>query len=308
MGRERTLYYRRVHWFATGTHNLQTYIDRAHGRLNTTALRTFDYHEGQLQGINYHQNGNPGASLLHVTYYVPKQPTSLVPDPAAVQATETVERNPPPRHSFMEGDVFLLVKENDIIMCSSGAREGAAKHYLIQMLDKCAIDEGFELEQVANVDKVALLQQEGVKRIRLGSSVFKATYDYVQRQTKKTELMGKVAEEIMRIFGGGVIENLDDLKSYDNLRVKLEVSFDDRKKHGELAAQSLAAAGCSMLDSDDEGFTIETKSGKKLTSADIKVSKKVELNEHGNSVSCEHAWMEMQEYFNELDDAGVLEF
>ena len=147
-----------------------------------------------------------------------------------------------------------------------------------------------------------------MKRIRLGTSVFKASYDRIQRQTKKTELMGRVAEELIRLFGGDVADNLDDLKAYDNLRVKLEISFDDRKKGGQLAADSLDAAGCGMLDSDDKGFTIETKGGKKLTSEDIKVSEKVELSKHGNSVSCEHAWLEMERYYKELDDAGVLEF
>jgi hypothetical protein len=306
MGKERTLYYRRVAWFKPGNQNLQAFVDRAHQQLNSTALRTFDYHDGELQGINCRTSN--GHTLVHVTYYVPKQPTSLVPDPSSQSASETVERNPPPRHSFMEGDVFLLIRNNDVILCSSGAREGAAKRYLAEMLAKCNIDETVELEQVANVDKVALIRQEGVKRIRLGASVFKASYDYLQRKTKKTEWMGKTAEEFMRIFGGNALENLDELKAYDHLRVKLEVSFDDRKKDGHLAAESLTTAACSMLDSDDEGFVIETKGGKKLSSEDIKVSKKVDLNDHGNSVSCEHAWAEMNEYYDELNDNAVLEF
>lgn len=308
MDRQRTIYYRRVQWFSAGNHNLQKYIDRGYSHLHTTALRVFDYHEGQLQGINYRQSDNSAASLLHVTYYVPKQPTSLVPDPASVKASETIEKNPPPKHSYMDGDVFLLIKDNDVILCSSGAREGAAKHYLSEILGKSGVDESFELEQVANVDKLELLQKEGVKRIRLGASVFRASLDRVQRHTKTTELMGKVADEIMSIFGRVDMNNMDELKSYDNLRVKLEISFDERKKGGELAAASLAAAGCSMIDSEDKGFTIETRKGNQLTSEDIKVSKKVVLNEHGNSVSCQHAWQEMQEYYTELDNAGVLEF
>lgn len=239
---------------------------------------------------------------------VPRQPTSLVPEPAAVQLAETVECKPPAKHNYMEGDIFLLVKNNDVIICASGMREGTAKRYLVEVLEKCGIDEEFDLEQVANVDKVVMLSQEGVKRIRLGSSVFRASYDYVQRQTKKTELMGKLAAEVMRIFGKGQGDSLDDLKAYENLRVKLEISFDERRKGGQLAAESLAAAGCSMIDSDDKGFTIETMNGNKLTAEDIKVHQKVEIREHGNSVACEHAWDAMRKYYEELDDAGVLEF
>ncbi len=71
MGKERTLYYRRVKWSAVGPHNLQKYVDRAHRRLNTTALRTFVYNEGQIQGINFKHERKPGLSLIHVTYYGP---------------------------------------------------------------------------------------------------------------------------------------------------------------------------------------------------------------------------------------------
>ncbi len=112
----------------------------------------------------------------------------------------------------------------------------------------------------------------------------------------------------MRIFGGEVAEDVDALKAYENLRLKLEISFDERKKGGRVAAENLAAAGCSMLDSEDQGFTIETRNGNKLTAEDIKVSQKAELTEHGNSVSCAHAWRAMQEYYDELDAAGVFEF
>ncbi len=203
MGKERTLYYRRVRWLSNGGHELQAYTDRAHRRLRTTAQRTFDYRDGQLQGIKYHHERGASASFLHITYYVPKQPTSLVPDPGAVQSADTVSRNPPPRHSYMEGDVFMLIKGNDVILCSSGAREGAAKRYLAAILDKCGVDDPFDLDQVANLDKVAMLQQEGVKRIRLGSSVSKASCDYLERKTKKTELMGKVAEKNHAYFRRG---------------------------------------------------------------------------------------------------------
>ncbi len=35
MGKERTLYYRRVRWLSNGDHELQVYANRAHRRLRT---------------------------------------------------------------------------------------------------------------------------------------------------------------------------------------------------------------------------------------------------------------------------------
>jgi len=208
----------------------------------------------------------------------------------------------------MEGDAFLLIKNNDLIICSSGIREGSVVNYLTDVLKHIGVDEIFDLQQIANVDKVELIRQEGVRKIQLGVSVFRATQDYAQRQTKKTTLMGKLAEEFLNIYAKVNMDSPADLKKYDNLHVKLEISFDARKKGGEVASSSLTSAGRNLFDSEDSGFTIETKSGNKLTSEDIKVSKKVELQEHGKSVLCDSVWTELESYFDELDNSGVLEF
>jgi hypothetical protein len=308
MPKLRTMYYRRAHWLGVNNvENLQTLVDRIHHRLNTTQSRTLLHKDGQLQGINISHRGRPRCSLIHVAYYVPRQPTSLVPDPAPIANGNTVERAPPDRHSFMDGDIFLLLRENDIVLCNSGAREGAAKAYLAGILSAGGVEDVFEVEQVADVDKVELVQREGVKSIRLSSSVFKATTDRIQRETKKTRLMGVLADEIMRLYAAQEEANLDDLAKYENLQVKLEISFDSRKKGGELAAGKLDEAAQGLLNEDDKGFVIVTKEGNALTSDDIKVKKVVEVDDHGNSVSCEHAWREMLIYYGELRAAGVVE-
>lgn len=305
MPKERTLYYRRAAWLTDSDHNLQKYVDVAHSKLKTTAQRTFVYHGGEIQGINYvHRNKD---SLLHVTYYVPKQPTSLVPSPAPVPMAETVEAPPPAKHSFMEGDVFLLLRSNNILLCSSGAREGVANFYLNKILSQAGNDESFTLEQVTNVDKVQIIAQEGVKRIRLGSTMFKASADRITRKTKKATLVGALAKEFVRLFGDDEAGDGTALKLYENLQVKVEISFDSRIKGGKLAAEALNHAGAAFVREGDEGFVIETNSGKKLTADDTKVSTKVQLEDHGNSVLCQHAWSELQNYFDELEKTGILE-
>lgn len=309
MPKLRTMYYRRANWLGVNDNpsSLQELVDRTHHRLNTTQSRTFSYHDGQIQAINVTHRGRTRCSLLHITYYVPKQPVSLVPDPAPVSVSNTVERQPPNQHSFMNGDVFVLLRENDAVICNSGAREGVAKAYLSSALGACSVEDVFDLEQVADVDKLEMIQREGVKSICLSASAFRATKDRIERETKKTRLMGNFVDEFLRLYASQENTSLDELANYENLQVKLEISFDSRRKGGKLAAEGLNNAARHLLKDEDKGFVILTKDGNTLTSEDIKVKKSVEIKEHGNSISCEHAWNEMLDYYQELRDSGVVE-
>lgn len=309
MPKLRTMYYRRATWLGAGPGHgdLQSLIDGIHRRLNTTAARTFGYKDGELQGVKIDGEGRPRCTLLHIAYYVPRQPTSLVPDPAPVANSDTVERNPPVHHSYMNGDVFALLRGNDVILCNSGAREGAAKAYLAAVLVRGGVEDVFELEQVADVNKVEMVQREGVKSIRLATSVYKATQDRLTRETKKTNFMGEIAEEFLRLYADRQGMGPDELAEYENLQVKLEISFDSRRRGGVVAAEKLDAAANSLFAEDDAGFVITTKEGNTLTSEDIKVKKSAEIDDHGNSVACSRAWQAMLEYYRELRESGVVE-
>ena len=207
----------------------------------------------------------------------------------------------------MNGDVFALLRGNDVILCNSGAREGAAKAYLAAVLVRGGVEDVFELEQVADVNKVEMVQREGVKSIRLATSVYKATQDRLTRETKKTNFMGEIAEEFLRLYADRQGMGSDELAEYENLQVKLEISFDSRRSGGVVAAEKLDAAANSLFNEEDTGFVITTKEGNTLTSEDIKVKKSAELADHGNSVSCSQAWSAMMEYYRELHDSGVIE-
>ena len=309
MPKLRTMYYRRATWLGAGPGHgdLQSLIDGIHRRLNTTAARTFGHKDGELQGVKIDGERRPRCTLLHIAYYVPRQPTSLVPDPAPVANSDTVERNPPVHHSYMNGDVFALLRGNDVILCNSGAREGAAKAYLAAVLVRGGVEDVFELEQVADVNKVEMVQREGVKSIRLATSVYKATQDRLTRETKKTNFMGEIAEEFLRLYADRQGMGPDELAEYENLQVKLEISFDSRRRGGVVAAEKLDAAANSLFAEDDAGFVITTKEGNTLTSEDIKVKKSAEIDDHGNSVACSRAWQAMLEYYRELRESGVVE-
>jgi hypothetical protein len=106
----------------------------AHTSLGSSADRLLDYGDGKLQGMDC-PHGRP-AVVIHVAAFIPDQPASLVPSPSVAKSVLNTSDQPPPKgHNFLEGDIFILISENHLILCPSGLRESAALHYVSWMLE-----------------------------------------------------------------------------------------------------------------------------------------------------------------------------
>lgn len=307
--KSRTLFYRRVDWVNGKGDSLEKYLSKAHNSLNTTSDRTFQHSDGEIQGLAI-QHGDSGI-LVHLAFYTPKQHSSLVPVPSKAKSKNTSSIAPPEKHNYLDGDIFFLVKGNHIVLCPSGARESVALSYINQVLRKQAPENvvtRYSIEPVAKIDKVKLLQQEGVKKIALNSSLYEATMAYTERTTTKMSLLNSVAEEFLGLFKKDSDKELQNLGEMENLSVKLEISFDSRKKDGELGRQRLQeTANMLISDEEDQGFTIITGGDNRLTADEIRISDKVSLTPHGNSVSRQSAFEALKIYMQDLYEAGVLE-
>lgn len=311
--RNRTLTYRRVSWLDGAADSMQRKLSQAHQRLQSTQARTFQHGDGEIQGIKIKAQDN--ALLIHLTEYTPHQPTSLVPFASSAQSSETSEKAPPKEHHYLEGDIFFLVRGNHVILCPSGARESVAESYIryvLRAVDQEELITRFDFTAVANVDKVKLIRDEGVKKIGLKSSLYEATDEYIERKTTKVNLLNSLASEFMKIFGEERSEELSDIESMENLSVKLEISFDQRRKGGDLSRQRLQSAASKILgdadpDDEDTGFTIETTKGNKMTAAELRISDKRQLPAKGNSIFCSDAFDALVGYYEQLREQGVLE-
>lgn len=89
----------------------------------------------------------------------------------------------------------------------------------------------------------------------------------------------------------------------ENLKVEVSLSFD--KRHGtQVDKDSLQALAETVLAEDDEGFQIETMTGRKVRAADILLSKSVEMQDFGKSVHHQEAWRHLLEFDAELRAPG----
>lgn len=307
--KKKTLYYRRVVWKDNQSRSLEALMKQAHAQLSTTAERTFVYNEVQIQGV-YEESRQTGF-CCHVASCVPRQATALVPHPSTETSLDISVQNPPASADFMVGDIFFVIKSNHVILCPSGIRESSAVVYIQEMLSKAGNDELahlFSLTPVANINKVNLLRNEGVRKISLNSTLYEATLDYSQRQTFKKKMFFDVAQDLKALFVTDPDNTLHEIGDAENLSVKVEISFDSRKKGGDVGKKRIAGVGRKIIeDNDGRGFTIETMSGKTLTSDEVRLSKEVNLQSVANSVSREAAFNSLGGYLDQLGNTGMLE-
>lgn len=306
---DKSLVYNRAAWDPEGGGPLQQALDAAHKACPNTKDRTFTYSTGSLQGLQ--KTTQNGRLLLHIAQYTLQRPTSLVPLPAPVPRGRTAIHPPPNDNSFMEGDIAILVSGDHVILCVNRTREAAAHYYFQALLDRADLITTFgtpKMVKVANIDTVRLLHREGVKKIRLGASFYEASMLYEQRTTLKKSILSHVAEDILSVFTRDALEDLSlaEIQARESLNVRVEISFDGRKKYGEIAQGQIQEVAEQIVDEHDEGFVILTGDDQKITPKEVRLRKKISVTEKGNSFDVDEVWREMHTYLNELKSSGAL--
>lgn len=307
--KQRTMFYRRAAWIVGKGGNLEKELKAAHENLSSTAERTFPHNEGEMQGLSFESSDQ--GFCMHIASYVPHQATSLVPFPSRAPAKNTTPQSPPDKHNYLEGDIFVVVRGNHIVLCPSGARESAAISYVTHALRKSGKEKlitRFSVEPVVNIDKLKMIQQEGVKKIALNASLYEASTEYLERKTTKMTLLNGLATEVLTLFSKDNDDRLKDVSEFENLSVRVEISFDSRKKGGEVGRERLERTAEKVIsDNEDDGFQITTGSGKKFTPNSIRINESVILSAFGNSVEREKAWDSLKKYLDSLSESGALE-
>ncbi|MEK8086889.1 hypothetical protein WNB94_10750 [Aquabacterium sp. A3] len=307
--KQRTMFYRRAAWIAGKSGNLEKELKVAHKILSSTAERTFPHNEGEMQGLSF-ENSDQGF-CMHIASYVPHQATSLVPFPSRASARNTTPQSPPDKHNYLEGDIFVVIRGNHIVLCPSGARESVAISYMTHALRRSGKDKlitHFSVEPVVSIDKMKIIQQEGVKKIALNASLYEASTDYLERKTTKMTLLNGLANEVLTLFAKDDDDRLKDVDEFENLSVRVEISFDSRKRGGEIGRERLERTAEKVIsDNEDDGFQIITGGGKKFTPNSIRINEPVSLSVFGNSVEREKAWDSLKKYLDSLHESGALE-
>ncbi len=322
------LMYRRASWTNQEKRTLEDLLKKCHDTFKTTAQRTVAGPYGsELQCAKYMIKKDIGL-LFQIASYVPGQPTSAIEESSQSTTVSGITEVPAPvGNNFLDGDVFVLINGNNVIVLQSGVRESAALNYFEKMLNKKGDTEAaisLEFHGIAKEDKVKMIKNQGVKSIELNASLYEASLMHLERkagkkrETRVLDLPGTVAETLKRVFAKD--KSLKEITEKENVNIKLSISFDGkeamRKENKKDAA--FGAVGKSRLekaselivkesiDGGCEGFTIVTGDNNRIRPEEIVVSDNYKVKTFGNSLDQDDAFEKLQDYFAQLQHRGTL--
>ncbi len=254
---ERKLYYLRARWSDGVNHSLQDVLRQAHAACETTAKRTFAFGDSELRGQAVDDQN--GLHRVHVGRCVPGQQASTLAQPSSAQSADTGVYDPPARSDYMDGDAFMVVRGNHVVMCPSfGLREGVLVRYVQDLFMATGHDSlipVFHLEPVTNLNTADIIAQEGVKTLILDSSLYEATMRYEKRarETTHRNCVAEKAKEFLEHLGirfDDIDPEADD-HDPENIQVRLELRYSERRKGGELGGVRMSAAAATIVAEDD---------------------------------------------------------
>jgi hypothetical protein len=206
----------------------------------------------------------------------------------------------------MDGDAFLYVREDHVCMCCSGMRDGAIRLFLYGFFAKAKLGKHsnkFDLLKTPKVDKLRMLNSQGVKEIALRASVYQATAQYERRKANTSGVLRKIAAHILSVVGAEK-EDFDD-----RLRVELVIKTDGRSRKnlrlGEQRIEDMATDVVKNLEKHDD-FTITTNTGQQITADEIFVHEEALIDAYGKSVKRQKAWDALLDFHKSLKRSGAL--
>lgn len=310
-------YYRRAKWAGQAKVSLQKILEDAHNVLSTVGERTFENGSGsEIKGANFKVDNG---IYLQVASCSPGEATSTIDKDKHAKVSNVTAQNAPAGKDFLDGDVFVFVKGNHVILCPSGAREKIVETYIWHVLRSCnhkEIAQTFELDKVAKASKLKMIRDEGVKEVELDTSLYEASLIHLDKSKPKVSSIKKVvAEQIAAIFGKD--KDLKEIQEKENLNLKIAIKFDGKEARKNLKEPRFGVVGRKRLEKtaeqvvsefekdDENGFVIVTGANNRITSEEIRVSDSFRIETLGKSISRESAWAKLKEYYERLNAEGV---
>jgi len=317
--KDKKFYYRRAKWENQGKLTIEKLLVDAHQQLDTVGKRSFSVGSGaEVRGADFKDNGG---LYLQIASYVPGEATSIIDKSKKARRSDISAQSAPEGKDYLDGEVFVYVKDNHVILCPSGVRENVVQVYILHVLravKKEGIAETFELDKVAKTNKLRMIREEGVKEIDLDTSLYEASLLHIDKQNPKISSLKKViTEQLLAVFGKD--KDLKEIKEKENLNLRVSLRYDgsEARKHmkeaefgqaGKKRLEKTAEQVISEFEEDHEnGFVIVTGQGNRITSDEIRVSDTFRVKTLGKSLSKPEAWVKLKAYHDRLKSDGVFE-
>lgn len=318
--KNKTFYYRRANFgFIKEPKSLEAMLKSSLTATESVRGRTFAGGQGtEVRCSHYKEDGDKGL-FLQITTYTPDQPTSTIEKSADVPLSIVDEEEAPIGKHFVDGEAFVFVNGDHVIFCLSTARESIVLKYFQNIIeDNLFVIEAkcLELDPIANVSKLKMIQKEGIKDVIMDCSLYDASLERLNSKNKTVgKFFGKIAADIQTLISTD--DTLQEIDDRENVNIKISLSFDGKRANlkeskkidgfGEAGKEHLSTVAKALVnDSDSHGFKILTNFGNTITADEIRVSDSRKVDTFGKSLKKQDAWDKLYLYHIELKSTGVL--
>jgi hypothetical protein len=284
-------------------------VRQALAKLTTVADTAITRDNSQVLSCLSRELRPKGGVCLHITAMTPGSEASVI-SRSGMDTSDQMNvgtLSPPDGSEFMNGDVFIFVRKDNVCVCANAIHDGTIRNYFHSIFNKAKLQESstkFDLVSVANLERVKFIHDHGIKSITLNAALFKASNDLIRNSKRTRGGTGAVAKFLTAMFGK---EN--DVTN-DSIVVKLTLETDGRvRKHIQLGEQRLEHWAVDLVTHQEPGddYVIITKDKQVIRPDELKVQKLCSVLIKGNSVDREHAWTELLDFYRDLCETGAVE-
>ncbi|MEL4429933.1 hypothetical protein [Shewanella mangrovisoli] len=304
---------------------LETMTKSAWLKLNSTQERTFYLgEERSVVGMKLSSRraklsyGNRDCTLFSVGLYEEGASANTINKPSKTSAElEAGTYDAPIDQEFLDGEGFVCIFGNHLIMSPAATfRASAINGFLSSLIEKGGyVKESnvMDIQQVADIDVVKTIEEEGVSNIVVNAVSYLSTLEYIKRIDPQEKVSGKL-QKITKMVKGVLDVLRDDdtdaeILEKEGLNARVVISHDGRtsgdnadigQEHAKNTAKLLASTNVG-------GYVITTKSGTKLTNEDTVLKHTVKVKRHGKSVNRDKMWLKLVESLEIYEREGILE-
>lgn len=264
-----------------------------------------------------HRETKTGESLrLAIGAGVPGEQMSTVGIKVTAAFDNDQTASAPRDRAFKHGDAFLLIEENDLLVVTDGPfRINTVSVYLRELFSKAELKNettAFELKKVTNQDTKAILAAEGIKELRLGTTMYQATdtLDSLHAQSSVKAKLKSFVGTLKNAFAEDVTEKqlLQLAEHWGELQVSTVISAVGGSRADEVVLEAMFNVGEDVLEEAEEGVevTVITKKNTPVKMNQVTPTKGIRLlrREGANDLINTEVYTELLTYRQELQKNG----
>lgn len=252
--------------------------------------------------------GNP--NFIHIVKYAPGELAPTIE--RRVEKPEGIEdaQEAPTGKEFKDGECYIMVKRSNVLFLGHGVTSQRAESYLRELFTTCHFMKKirkFEMEPVANIDIVKLMQDQGVKSIKLSSCLYDLEVPDIDRNTIFSKLKGYIKDQLMAAIQKD--DSYAELKAAEDLIVNLELKLDGNTRAAPDAKDFIDNLANTAVDDENllSGFIIETRNGVPISPTEVRLHQKTNFTIDNKSLSFISVQNAMKDYMTNLSELNLLE-